>query len=197
MALLLPLTAVSLLPTVAVVGTLYEVHETDLRLRIAAELHQSKGVLASRQQDIELPRLQRRCRLNRFDPTVTLQRDIHLPTDPADQPLYPAGTRINPLAFGTPPTQLLFIDGDTEQQLDYADRLINRWPTTRVVLTSGEIKTARKQLDTSSPLYYASHSLLRRLAITHTPTRIIANPGDTLLTQEIGICHPQRPASRQ
>lgn len=69
-----------------------------------------------RPRGISLPSTQN-ANIRFFDPTITVNNDIQLEDG---RVLHPAGTKINPLDIRPFTKRFIFIDGDNEQQVEYA-----------------------------------------------------------------------------
>lgn len=199
-SLLLLATAVIALPVSAAArdygqqGTVWPVVEPDLLTQIHARL-------ASLEQSGETTRLneelKRRtiARVNRpepvaglmtasatrrwrFDPTVTLERDI---ADDKGRVVLAAGTRVNPLDTVSLREPLVFLDGDDAAQLGWASRRFGEHA--RLVLVRGaplELMKARQRR-----FYFdQGGSLVKRFGIRAVPATVEQDGRALVITEQ-------------
>lgn len=116
----------------------------------------------------------------RFDPSITLARDITLPDG---RLVGRKGERINPLDLTPMKQSLIFFDGDDEEQLEWAADLIGSNPTISPVLVSGPVINLSR--DWERQLFFDQGGVLTtRFGITQVPARV-SREGDHLAVEEI------------
>jgi conjugal transfer pilus assembly protein TraW len=104
-----------------------------------------------------------------IDPTYTVPEDI---IDHHGHILHAAGTQVNPLATQALPSPLIFINGDCEGQMEWAQGLTKTLsPAPKIVLTSGPITELMKNYQLR--LYFDQQGILsKRLHVTEVPALI-------------------------
>ena len=122
-----------------------------------------------------------------YDPSVTLERDIR---DQKGQLIAAAGQRINPLDFVTIRQELVFIDGDSPAQLEWATRHYSDGQA-KIILISGspfEEMTRRQRR-----FYFDQQGRLTgKFGIEHVPA-VVKPAGKVMQVSEIEL--PKRKAS--
>lgn len=109
-----------------------------------------------------------------FDPAVVLKKNVYGPRKNAAgnyewSLLYPAGTRVNPLRYERPPTDMLFFNGNVPAQVTLAKQVLQAFRgTVYIVETAGNPENLAKNLD--MPVYYANQGILARFPIRKLPT---------------------------
>ena len=123
----------------------------------------------------------------RFDPTVTLERDI---ADDKGRVVIAAGTRVNPLDTVRLREPLVFLDGDDEAQLAWASRRFGS--KAKLILVRGaplELMKARQRR-----LYFDQGGhLVKRFGIRAVPATV-EQDGRALLVTEQAIASKERKA---
>lgn len=128
-------------------------------------------------------------RIWRFDPTITVERDI---ADDKGRVIIAAGTRVNPLDTVPLRAPLIFLDGDDQAQLAWAAQ---RFGTTRakLILVRGaplELMKARQR-----PFYFdQGGKLVKHFGIRAVPA-IVEQQGRALLITEAPIKPQERSPS--
>jgi conjugal transfer pilus assembly protein TraW len=114
-----------------------------------------------------------------WDPTQSLEKPI---TDGKGRIIYPAGTRINPLAYGGLSKRLVFIDARDAAQVAFAvqGKLAN--PKDKIILTGGSWVELTKKIN-EQVFYDQSGYLTRRFGIHHVPA-VVQQDGLKLKIEE-------------
>ena len=99
------------------------------------------------------------------DPSIALNKDIIV----NGQLIYKKDTRVNPLDYVRPRTNLFFFNGQDQEQVRFAKILIKNKPyTIQLVMIDGNpLRLARK---INKPVYYAYPKVLNRFHIQSIPT---------------------------
>ncbi len=109
-----------------------------------------------------------------FNPSIVLKKAVYGPEKNAQGNyewtlLYPAGTRINPLHYERPPTDMLFFNGNVPAQVRLAKQVLKTFQgEVDIVETAGNPEDLAKTLD--MPVYYANREILSRFPIRKLPT---------------------------
>jgi conjugal transfer pilus assembly protein TraW len=143
-----------------------------LRERTLAQVHRPKPVEGI--GHTEEPRSWR------FDPSITLARDIVLPDG---RTLGRQGGTINPLDYTPMIQSLLFFDGDDEDQRAWARDLTLGDPRINPILVNGPVIDLSR--DWKRQLFFDQGGMLTtRFGITQVPARVTRD-GDHLLIEEV------------
>lgn len=114
-----------------------------------------------------------------FDPAITLERDIR---DQKGNLIASAGQRVNPLDFVVIRQDLVFVDGDDAEQLDWATRQFAD-AKAKIIFVNGspiEAMTARKRR-----FYFDQEGkLTHRFGIQHTPA-VVTRAGTVMRVSEM------------
>jgi len=175
-------------------GHSFEIEEPDMLSVIESKLkaHQESGVLET-VQDNHRERVKRQIKrpnkvagitkatknsVRSFDPTIELEEDI---VGPENKVLYVKGTKINPLDYQAFDESMLFIDGDDQAQLDFANGY--RHPNT-IIFVNGE--PGLKEINGEERFYYFDQwgALSHRFGIKEVPSVISQAPEQKTLTIE-------------
>ena len=115
----------------------------------------------------------------RFDPTVTLERDI---TDDKGRVILVAGTRVNPLDTVRLREPLVFLDGDDAAQLAWASRRFGS--KAKLILVRGAPLTLMK---TRQRRFYFDQggSLVKRFGIRAVPATVEQDGRALLITEQV------------
>ncbi len=126
-----------------------------------------------------------------FDPAISLRKAVYGPKKSRDGNyewalMYPAGTRVNPLRYVRPPTDMLFFNGSVPAQVAFAKEAYReRGASLYLVETAGNPEILAKAMD--MPVYYANKGILARFPIRKLPTLMGVGTGvheyDLALTQ--------------
>jgi len=116
-----------------------------------------------------------------FDPTVELEEDI---VGLENKVLYVKGTKINPLDYQVFDESMLFIDGDDNLQLDFANGYFDKHSNTTIILVNGE--PGLKEINGKEYFYYFDQwgALSNRFGIKAVPSVISQVPEQKTLTIE-------------
>ncbi|MGZ8256874.1 MAG: type-F conjugative transfer system protein TraW [Gallionella sp.] len=180
-----------------VVGPAYEITERDLLELMQAKLKRMEqtGELAKYEADykkrvvgnIEHPQPLKGLKTtdaantHYFDASIVTDKDI---VDATGRVLYPRGTRVNPLDYIGWNTNLLFIDGRDEKQLEFGKKIIaSSDKPVKLVLVAGEPLTLMRKW--KSAVYFdQGGKLTKRFAITQVPA-IVRQEGKRLRIDEL------------
>lgn len=116
-----------------------------------------------------------------FDPTITVQTDI---TTPDGQVLARAGDQFNPLDYTAMRQRLVFFDGDSAAQIEWARlEIANSDDVVQPILVGGPVlelsRDWRRQV-----FYDQGGKITGQFGITHVPARVTRS-GDHLLVEEV------------
>ncbi|MHB1666157.1 MAG: hypothetical protein ACYCUK_01865 [Thiomonas sp.] len=109
-----------------------------------------------------------------FDPAIRLRKPVYGPKKSRSGNyewglMYPAGTRVNPLRYERPPSDMLFFNGNVPAQVAFAEAAYKaRGAGIYLVETAGNPEALAKHLD--MPVYYANQGILARFPIRKLPT---------------------------
>jgi len=109
-----------------------------------------------------------------FDPAITLKKPVYGPKKSRTGNyewglLYAAGTRVNPLRYERPPSDMLFFNGTDPAQVNFAIAAYKAHETSLyLVETAGNPEILAKKLD--MPVYYANQGILARFPVRKLPT---------------------------
>jgi len=137
---------------------------------------------ANRPGGIQLPRTdETSSRL--YDPSVVFPDDIK---DAEGNLIYSAGVPVNPLNYINWSRQLIFIDGDDRQQINWMMSVTQSNPTQfKVVLTNGPVLDLMNELN--QRLYFdQNQNLVRRFNIRSLPAQVYQQ-GQYLRIDEVKI----------
>jgi conjugal transfer pilus assembly protein TraW len=110
-----------------------------------------------------------------YDPTLIVNQDIK---DNQGRVIVHTGTKVNPLDQTPLLENLLFFDGNDQQQISWAKNLKGKW-----ILTNGNPLQLEEDLD--RPVYFDQGSnLIRKLGIQSLPAKV-SQQSNTLLIEEI------------
>ena len=179
-----------------VVGQTFEIEEVDMLEFIKARLSQMErtGVLAQKQS--EMNRLGEYVNASTpvegiigttnpktwvFDPSYILQEDIK---DQDGDIIHKKGTVVNPLDTVALPQHLLFIDGNSKEQVDYALNY-SRSDICKIILVKGAPMDLMKRHKERT--YFDQKGILTgRFGITQAPA-LVKQKGNRLLIEEFKV----------
>lgn len=133
-----------------------------------------------------------------IDPSITISEPIHGYVREKDGSfrwgvLYPAGTTVNPLAYGAPLTWQLLIDPTNPAQMQLAEEVMARqYHRVMLVLTRGDPGKLAKMWD--YPIYFAQELHFTRFGVTHTPSLVGVNPARPLEIEVTHFAYPYQAA---
>ena len=116
-----------------------------------------------------------------FDPSTSLPNDL---ADPNGHVFYKANTEHNPLEKNTLPAPLLFIDGDDEQQIEFAKQYeqVNQVQTDLTLTKGAPFQLAD---DLKRPVFFDQGGFItKHLGILQVPA-LVTQQGNHLLIEEI------------
>jgi len=197
---LLSIASVSFAADLGVHGRLYDIEEADMRKTLIGQA--SEVDWASKNQALaedaknwganlpqfDLPKASE-TKTTYIDPSITLASDINAPVEQEDgswewQLLHPAGTKVNPLEQVRPINNMLFFDGDDEEQVEFALAALKAKPyKLMLVETSGNPDKLSKKI--LRPIYYANAKILERFGIRQTPS--LLGVGEDLHRFELAV----------
>lgn len=152
-----------------------------LKQRTIARINRPQPVAGLVQTSIE--------RTWRFDPTITVERDI---ADNKGRVIVAAGTRVNPLDTVPLRAPLVFLDGDEPAQLAWALKRFGSTPA-KLILVKGaplELMKARQRR-----FYFdQGGTLVKRFGIRAVPASV-AQQGRVLVITEQAVKPQERPSS--
>ncbi|MBX9620686.1 MAG: type-F conjugative transfer system protein TraW [Alphaproteobacteria bacterium] len=122
-----------------------------------------------------------------YDPTYVVQEDLK---DHQGRTIYSKGTRLNPLETVTFSQELLFFDGDDEDQIAFAKEKLKEKPkeklaesSVKLILVKGAPIALSEELKV--PVYFDQSGLLtKKLGIYHVPA-FVTQEGMRLRIEEI------------
>ena len=164
-------------------GVIYSIEEEDPIVLIQSKLKrmEERGELERHHQElqkktkaaIERPKSvegltkARESRVVYYDPTYEVPEDIK---DHTGHVFYKKGTKINPLETVILSQELLFFDGDDEEQMAFAREKVKENPV-KLILIKGSPLALSKQLKV--PVYFDQAGLLtKKLNIKHVPALV-------------------------
>lgn len=116
-----------------------------------------------------------------FDPSITVPYDLR---DPDGRLIQAAGTTVNPLAWRAMTQQLLFFDGNDEDQVRWAERRLARgqWRVKPILVAGAPLELGRRW---QRPVFFDQRGLLAgRLGIGQLPA-IVRQEGKRLRIDEV------------
>ena len=118
-----------------------------------------------------------------YKPEIILQNDIK---DAKGNILFTRGTSVNALErLPSYNPHWLFINGDDESQVAWAEQIINQIPDAKVILTGGALDLVTRQLN--KDIYFDQEArITKKLNIAHVPA-IVSRKGNELLIHEVVI----------
>lgn len=180
-----------------VVGQTFEIIEVDMLDYIKAKLNQMEqdGVIAGKQAEMKqrldgyvsrpnpvegiVHTIHPKVRI--YDPSYILQEDIK---DQDGDIIHKKGTVINPLDTSPLPTELLFIDGDNQSQVNWAVEH-SKSIHSKIILIKGAPMELMEEHKTR--MYFDQKGLLvGRFGITQVPAKV-AQKGNKLLIEEFRL----------
>lgn len=162
-------------------GKVYDIQEEDavgyIKRRIAG--WQEDGTIKQKQEEAQkrvretilhpkpIPGITTATSNNTFywDPTFILNKHL---TDAKGRIIFPAGTKINPLAYGGLSKRLVFIDARDASQVEFAIQGKKLHQNDKIICTGGSWVELAKKLN-EQIFYDQSGYLTRRFGIKHVP----------------------------
>lgn len=116
-----------------------------------------------------------------FDPTIVLDRDL---TDAKGNLVAAAGTRVNPLTFVSMKTDLVFIDGRDDAQIDWA---MKRWSATQAKIIFVAGSPFERMGERKRRFFFDQQGKLTgHFGIAHVPA-VVTPQGQALRVSEIEL----------
>ena len=113
-----------------------------------------------------------------YDPSITANKDIY---DHQGNVVVAKGTRVNPLSYRALPQRLLFIDGDSKDQVNWAFSKAEKNPS-MIILVRGNIMQMMR--DYKARLYFDQNGyMVKTFGIRATPAEV-RQEGDVLVIKE-------------
>ncbi len=191
-ALCLSLPLSSFAVDLGVHGHLWDIDEVDMTQLIAAQAAEADWQAAQREltQSAEdytsrLPQYRLELALETkthwVDPSVVLGEDINVPVESENgeyewRVLHKAGTRVNPLEYNRPVSNMLFFDGNDPEQVELAVAALREHPySLMLVETSGDPAKLAERIQV--PVYYANDLLIDKFNIKRVPSLLGVGEG--------------------
>ena len=127
----------------------------------------------------------------KVDPSMILDSDIKVPKDDGSfMYLGRKGDLINPLDYSSFDTPLLFLDGDSQSQRDYAKELVLKNPNTKCLLVKG---TPGYDKERKIFFYFDQRGIYsKRFSIQAFPSHVTGKANEKLITiHEIFLEEPE------
>ncbi len=117
-----------------------------------------------------------------FDPSLTLQKTIK---DHKGEIIADKGKSVNPLDYIQLSKELIFINADRVEELEFAAKKLKNNADNKIILVNGNIKNANKFLN--NPVYFdQSARLINRFNLQATPS-VISQEGKLLKITEVAL----------
>ena len=168
-------------PIVLIQSKLKRMEERGELQRYNQELQKKTKVAIERPKPVEGITKARESRVVYYDPTYEVLEDIK---DHTGHVFYKKGTKINPLETVTLSQELLFFDGDDEEQMAFAREKLKERPV-KLILVKGAPLTLSEQLKV--PVFFDQAGLLtKKLGIDHVPA-LVTQDNLLLRIEEIDV----------
>lgn len=179
-----------------VFGEVFEIAEKDLIGVIMQKLEvlQANGQLEAHQQQIQVrvknsierPKPVKDIvhtktpRAYTFDPSITLNQDLK---DHQGKVFYTKGMVVNPLTIRPMTKPLLLIDGDSQDHLTWAFKILKIYPLAKLIFVKGAPLKIMKEIGLT--IYFDQQGIIcKRFGIKQVPA-LIRQKDDLLLIQEM------------
>lgn len=177
-----------------VYGELFEIEEKDLlehvtsRLKKLEENGELKGIQDGIQKrimkNIEEPRdidgiiKTKEARIFEFDPTIEVTENLK---DQKGRIFAKKGDKYNALNYITYSKTLLFIDGNDEEQIEWAKLKLLKHKNVKIILVKGKPLKLQERL--KRPIYFDQYGIItKRMGIKQAPARVWQEEGKKVLT---------------
>lgn len=155
-------------PIVLIQSKLKTMEERGELERHNRELQKKTRVAIERPKPVEGIFKAKETRIFYYDPTYIVPEDIK---DHMGQIIHPKGTRINPLETISLSQNLLFFDGDDDEQVAFAKEKLKE-NSLKLILVKGAPLSLYEELKV--PVYFDQSGLLtKKLGIRHVPALVI------------------------
>ena len=177
-----------------VYGELFEIEEKDLLEHVTSRLKdlEEKGGLKWIQdgiqkrimKNIEEPRdidgiiKTKEARIFEFDPTIEVTENLK---DQKGRIFAKKGDKYNALNYITYSKTLLFIDGNDEEQIEWAKLKLLKHKNVKIILVKGKPLKLQERL--KRPIYFDQYGIItKRMGIKQAPARVWQEEGKKVLT---------------
>lgn len=177
-----------------VYGELFEIEEKDLLEHVTSRLKdlegngELKGIQDGIQKrimkNIEEPRdidgiiKTKEARVFEFDPTIEVTEDLK---DRKGRIFAKKGDKYNALNYITYSKTLLFIDGEDEEQIEWAKLKLLKHKNVKIILVKGKPLKLQERL--KRPIYFDQYGIItKRMGIKQAPARVWQEEGKKVLT---------------
>lgn len=116
-----------------------------------------------------------------MDPSFVLDQDIKVPVNDGSgnwRVLFPKGTRANPLAVTRPDRAMLFFDGTSKEQTDFALKALSMYPATLMLIEATGANPEDLAKRAAAPVYTINDAVRGRFQITVTPALVYPGEGE-------------------
>lgn len=116
-----------------------------------------------------------------MDPSIVLDEDIKVPVNDGSanwRVLFPKGTRANPLSVTRPDRAMLFFDGTSKEQTDFALKALSMYPATLMLIEATGANPEQLAKRAGAPVYTSTDALRSRFQITVTPALVYPGEGE-------------------
>lgn len=177
-----------------VYGELFEIEEEDLLEQVMSKLKkleengELKGIQEGIQKrivkNIEEPRdidgiiKTKEARIFEFDPTIEVTENLK---DQKGRIFAKKGDKYNALNYITYSKTLLFIDGNDEEQIEWAKLKLLKHKNVKIILVKGKPLKLQERL--KRPIYFDQYGIItKRMGIKQAPARVWQEEGKKVLT---------------
>lgn len=177
-----------------VYGELFEIEEKDLLEHVTLRLKdlegngELKGIQDGIQKrimkNIEEPRdidgiiKTKEARVFEFDPTIEVTENLK---DQKGRIFAKKGDKYNALNYITYSKTLLFIDGNDEEQIEWAKLKLLKHKNVKIILVKGKPLKLQERL--KRPIYFDQYGIItKRMGIKQAPARVWQEEGKKVLT---------------
>lgn len=177
-----------------VYGELFEIEEKDLLEHVTSRLKdlegngELKGIQDGIQKrimkNIEEPRdidgiiKTKEARVFEFDPTIEVTENLK---DQKGRIFAKKGDKYNALNYITYSKTLLFIDGNDEEQIEWAKLKLLKHKNVKIILVKGKPLKLQERL--KRPIYFDQYGIItKRMGIKQAPARVWQEEGKKVLT---------------
>ena len=177
-----------------VYGELFEIEEKDLLEHVTLRLKdlegngELKGIQEGIQKrivkNIEEPRdidgiiKTKEARIFEFDPTIEVTENLK---DQKGRIFAKKGDKYNALNYITYSKTLLFIDGNDEEQIEWAKLKLLKHKNVKIILVKGKPLKLQERL--KRPIYFDQYGIItKRMGIKQAPARVWQEEGKKVLT---------------
>ena len=177
-----------------VYGELFEIEEKDLLEHVTSRLKDLEGngelkgiqdgIQKQIMKNIEEPRdidgiiKTKEARVFEFDPTIEVTEDLK---DRKGRIFAKKGDKYNALNYITYSKTLLFIDGNDEEQIEWAKLKLLKHKNVKIILVKGKPLKLQERL--KRPIYFDQYGIItKRMGIKQAPARVWQEEGKKVLT---------------